>query len=166
MTAAQFQVAAKVDLNWSLMPMQVADVDPVLAIEQAVYAHPWSRNNFLDSLQAGYSAWVIRVGKGAAAGDVVGYFLLMMVVDEAHLLNLAVSKDLQGQGIGRYLMDHAVVLASEMQMLSILLEVRPSNLRALQVYQEYGFVQIGRRKGYYPAANGQREDALVMRFSI
>jgi ribosomal-protein-alanine N-acetyltransferase len=51
-------------------------------------------------------------------------------------------------------------------MESMLLEVRPSNTRALEIYERYGFKHIGRRKGYYPAANGQREDALVMRFLL
>jgi ribosomal-protein-alanine N-acetyltransferase len=51
-------------------------------------------------------------------------------------------------------------------MESVLLEVRPSNTRALEIYERYGFKQIGRRKGYYPAADGQREDAIVMRFGI
>ena len=99
-------------------------------------------------------------------GELAGYFLLMAAVDEAHLLNVSVAADRQGQGLGRYLLDKVAACARGLGAESILLEVRPSNLRALKVYQRYGFVEIGRRKAYYPAHNGQREDAIVMRYVL
>ncbi len=144
------------------MPMQRADVDDVFALEQSVYPHPWTLGNFHDSLASGYNAWVLRDDNHA----LVGYFLLMPAVDEAHLLNVAVAANRQGEGIGRYLLDKVAAVARGLMMESLLLEVRPSNARALKVYEEYGFVHIGRRKGYYPAHNNEREDAIVMRFSL
>jgi len=143
-------------------PMQQGDIEDVLALEQAVYPHPWSRANFLDSLASGYQAWLLR----DQAGELLGYFLLMAIVDEAHLLNVAVSARQQGQGLGRFLLNQAVACARGLGMESVLLEVRPSNTRALEIYERYGFVRIGLRKAYYPAANQQREDAIVMRFSL
>ena len=143
-------------------PMVVADIDDVLELEHCVYPHPWSRGNFLDSLASGYHAWVLRDARGALAG----YFLLMGAVHEAHLLNVAVAANRQGQGLGRYLLDKAVACARGLSMESMLLEVRPSNLRALKVYKQYGFIEIGRRKAYYPAHEGQREDAIVMRLAL
>ncbi|MBA5605092.1 ribosomal protein S18-alanine N-acetyltransferase [Duganella sp. FT3S] len=143
-------------------PMQSSDLDDVVALEQTVYPHPWSRVNFDDSLASGYQAWVLR----DSAGELLGYFLLMAIVDEAHLLNVAVSAERQGQGLGRFLLNQAVACARGLGMESVLLEVRPSNTRALEIYQRYGFQQIGRRKAYYPAANQQREDAIVMRFGL
>lgn len=143
-------------------PMVVADIDEVCALETSVYPHPWSRGNFIDSLSSGYNAWTLR----DEAGTLVGYFLLMGMVDEAHLLNVAVCAPRQRQGLGRYLIDKVVACARGLSMDSILLEVRPSNLRALKVYEKYGFKEIGRRKNYYPAHNGQREDAIVMRLSL
>ena len=143
-------------------PMVMADVDEVHALEQRVYPHPWSHGNFTDSLASGYHGWVLRDDDGA----LVGYFLLMEVVDEAHLLNVAVDADRQGQGIGRYLLDKVMACARGLSMESVLLEVRPSNLRALHIYERYGFTQIGRRKAYYPAHGGQREDAIVMRYVL
>jgi len=77
-----------------------------------------------------------------------------------------VRRDLHGQGVGRKLVDYAIELAREMKMESMLLEVRPSNERALEIYRQYGFVQIGRRKNYYDAPNKTREDALVMRLEL
>lgn len=143
-------------------PMVVADLDEVYALEQSVYPHPWSRGNFLDSLSNGYSAWTLRDDQG----KLVGYFLLMAAVDEAHLLNVAVAARRQREGLGRYLLDKVAACARGLGMESILLEVRPSNLRALKVYEKYGFAEIGRRKAYYPAHNGQREDAIVMRYLL
>ncbi len=143
-------------------PMGISDVEDVYALEKSVYPHPWTRNNFVDSLAAGYHCWVLRDD----AGTLAGYFLLMGAVDEAHLLNVAVAAPHQGQGLARYLLDKAAACARGLSMQSILLEVRPSNARALHIYERYGFVQIGRRKGYYPAHNGQREDAIVMRYTL
>ena len=142
-------------------PMVMADLDEVFALEQSVYPHPWSRGNFVDSLASGYNAWVLRDQR-----ELAGYFLLMAAVDEAHLLNVSVAASRQGQGLGRYLLDKVAACARGLGAESILLEVRPTNLRALKVYQRYGFTEIGRRKAYYPAHNGQREDAIVMRYVL
>ncbi|MYM82081.1 ribosomal protein S18-alanine N-acetyltransferase [Duganella sp. FT50W] len=157
MTAPVWDLAR---LNYE--PMQAADLDQVFALEQSVYPHPWRMANFVDSLNSGYQAWVLRDGDGS----LLGYFLLMAAVDEAHLLNVAVSAEKQRQGLGRLLLNQSVACARGLGMTSVLLEVRPSNTRALDIYARYGFKQIGRRKGYYPAANQQREDAVVMRFEL
>ncbi|WP_432383343.1 ribosomal protein S18-alanine N-acetyltransferase [Duganella sp. P38] len=143
-------------------PMQASDLDEVFALEQSVYPHPWSMANFVDSLNSNYEAWVLR----DRDGSLMGYFLLMAIVDEAHLLNVAVAAERQGQGLGRFLLNQAVACSRGLGMEAVLLEVRPSNTRALEIYERYGFKQIGRRKGYYPAANQQREDAIVMRFKV
>ncbi|MDQ1834278.1 ribosomal protein S18-alanine N-acetyltransferase [Massilia scottii] len=143
-------------------PMVMADIDDVFELEKQVYPHPWTRGNFADSLGSGYNAWVLRDRDGA----LLGYYLLMAVVDEAHLLNVAVAAGRQGEGLGRYLLDKVAACARGLSMDSILLEVRPSNLRALAVYEKYGYAEIGRRRGYYPAHDGKREDAIVMRFVL
>jgi ribosomal-protein-alanine N-acetyltransferase len=148
--------------QYTLSNMQVDDLAEVMKIENDVYPHPWTHGNFLDSLYSSYEMWVVR----DATGGLAGYLLLMMMVDEAHLLNIAVRRDLQGAGIGRLLLDHAVSLAREQNMQSILLEVRPSNDRAVEVYERYGFMGIATRRGYYPAAEGRREDAIVMRLAL
>jgi ribosomal-protein-alanine N-acetyltransferase len=142
--------------------MAAGDVDDVHALECSVFPHPWSRANFVDSLASGYDAWVLR----ESAGTLAGYFLLMYALDEAHLLDVAVAAQHQGCGLGRHLLDRITARARATGMESILLEVRPSNARALQVYRRYGYVEIGRRKGYYPAHEGRREDAIVMRYVL
>jgi [ribosomal protein S18]-alanine N-acetyltransferase len=152
-------VAAGLDLR----PMVSGDIDEVHRLECSVFPHPWSRGNFVDSLASGYDCWVLREpGEGALAG----YFLLMPALDEAHLLDVAVAGTRHGTGLGRFLLDRIAARARELDMESILLEVRPSNGRALQVYRRYGYQEIGRRKGYYPAHEGRREDAIVMRYVL
>lgn len=143
-------------------PMRNEDLTEALHIENDVYPFPWSRGNFLDSIQSDYQVWVARDGSGAIAG----YFFLMLAVDDAHLLNITVRRDLHGRGVGHALLDRAVSLTSEAGLESVLLEVRPSNTRAVAIYQRYGFRRIGLRKGYYPSHENRREDAIVMRFSL
>ncbi|MGB7479008.1 MAG: ribosomal protein S18-alanine N-acetyltransferase [Burkholderiaceae bacterium] len=148
--------------DWLLAPMTEADLPQVLAIENDVYSHPWTHGNFVDALRSGYHSRVLRDG----GRQVLGYFLLMLAVDEAHLLNISVARAWQRRGIGHLLLDAVAMLARRRRMASILLEVRPSNQRAIAVYQRYGFVQIGVRRNYYPAVGATREDAIVMRLVL
>ncbi len=139
-----------------ILPMSLQDIDEILRIEYQVYAWPWSRANFSDSLASGYSCQVCRL-----AGELIGYSVLMMIVDEAHLLTIGVAPVHQGKGFGARLLRQAMLGAAQAGARTLLLEVRPSNEKALALYRHYGFRQIGVRRGYYPAEGG-REDALVM----
>jgi ribosomal-protein-alanine N-acetyltransferase len=149
-------------LDFILCKLSFADIDEILEIEEQVYSHPWTRGNFLDSLYSGHEVMGLRDNQQR----LLGYFFLMPVLDEMHLLNIAVRADRQGQGVGRFLLDSLTRQVREQQFLSILLEVRISNQRALDVYQRYGFAEIGRRKAYYPSADSMREDAIVMRLAL
>jgi len=147
-------------LNFSVMRVQ--DVEDVVRVEHDAYPFPWTRGNFVDSLANRYEAWVLR----EADSRLAGYFLLMYAVDDVHLLNITVRPDLQGQGIGRYLLEKVYSLAEGAGIHQILLEVRPSNHHALAVYRHARFQMIGVRKKYYPAAGTSREDAIVMRLKL
>ena len=138
-------------------PMQLADLDAVMAIEQSNYQHPWARRNFEDVLHSGYQAQLLM-----GAHQVLGYFVAMQGVDEVHLLNVAVAVPYQGQGWARVMLDALDVWGRGHGARTVWLEVRQSNVRAQQVYIAHGFQRIGVRKAYYPADAGQREDALVM----
>lgn len=140
-----------------LAPMTPGHLDAVMAIEMRAYPFPWTRGNFADSLNAGYSAWVAERGR-----DLVGYFVLMAVVDEAHLLNITVAPPDQGRGYGRWLLGEVAKLAKHHGMRRLLLEVRPSNHAALTLYESAGLQRVGVRRRYYPDHHGQREDAIVM----
>lgn len=136
-------------------PMNERDLDAVAALEATLQSFPWSRGNFADSLVAGYSVWVLRVG-----GELIGFSVVMRVIDEAHLLTIGICKRYQGQGYGARMLRHAMECARLGGASKLFLEVRPSNERAVELYRHFGFHQIGVRKGYYPAMNG-REDALI-----
>lgn len=144
------------------VPMTPLDLEEVFSIERLAYPHPWSLRNFADSLASGYRCQTLR----DEAGLLIGYVLTVSAVDEVHLLNLTVRSSLHGQGYGRLLLDDAVAAARLEGMATMLLEVRPSNPRAIAIYQRYGFVRIGIRRGYYPAVNQTREDAIVMRLGL
>jgi len=146
--------------NYQLRPMQMDDLDAIMLIEPTVYTHPWTRGNFSDSLNSGYSAWVLKANQ-----KIIGYALLMMVLDEAHLLNLSVAKSHQKQGLGRYLLEHMVQIAQNHKAANMFLEVRPSNISAIALYENLGFCEMAVRRNYYPAHDG-REDAVLMGLAI
>jgi ribosomal-protein-alanine N-acetyltransferase len=142
-------------------PMALADLDAVVALEQAVYPFPWTRGNFVDSLAAGHVAHVLR----GADGTLQGYSVALAGVEEMHLLNLTVAPAMQGRGLARGLLDALVERCRRERRLWLWLEVRESNHHAQAVYRRYGFEEAGLRRGYYPAV-GRREDARVMRLAI
>lgn len=131
------------------------DLDPIAILEASVQDFPWTRRHFADSLAAGHRLRVCRDGSALA-----GFSVAMTVVDEAHLLDIVVGHDWQGRGMGaallRGVMDEALASGAG----KIFLEVRASNEQAIGFYERFGFVRIGLRRGYYPAATG-REDALI-----
>lgn len=143
----------------SFSPMQRTDLHEVYVIEESVFTSCWSYPSFLSSVDAGDDGWVLR----DAAGKMLGYFIAMKVVDEMHLLKIAVDRSFQGKGYGRRLLEKAIALARDEKMVSMLLEVRPANTPAVSLYQKAGFSTIGVRKGYY---TDTREDAWVMRLAL
>lgn len=142
-----------------LSSMTAVDVDTVMAIECGVYAFPWTRGNFIDSLAAGYVAELLRLG---ADEPPIGYFVAMAGVDETHLLNITVAAPHQRQGHARFMMARLVAHCRGAGSHRLWLEVRESNAVARAAYGRLGFHERGTRPGYYPAAHGQRESAVVM----
>lgn len=141
-------------------PMRYQDVEAVLAIEHKIYAFPWTLGNFRDSLGSGYSCWTYDF-----CDHPIGYGILMLAAGEAHLLNLGIAHDWQGQGLGRKFLRHLIDVARLDSADMMFLEVRPSNKKAIELYLSEGFNEIGLRRNYYPAANG-REDAILMGMAL
>mgnify|MGYP006181701345 CR=1 FL=1 len=117
-----------------LRPMRETDLAEVMAIEDAIYTHPWTRGNFADSLRAGYECRTWRLD-----GELAGYFVLMIGAGEAHLLNLSVAAAHQRRGHGSLLLAEAAALARGRSARSLFLEVRPSNRAAQALYHWIGF---------------------------
>ncbi len=141
-----------------IVPMTRADLAEVVNLERAAQSFPWSLQNFEDALQAGYEAWILR-----EEGAMIGFCIGMVAPDVTHILVIAINRASQRRGAGRRLMAHIESIARERGSEALLLEVRPSNESARRFYDALGFDQIGVRRGYYPAAKNQREDALVMK---
>ena len=133
------------------------DLFEVHAIEKAANRFPWSRKNFADSLDAGHFCWVYC----DAFDVVIGYAIVQLVIDEAHLLNICVRPEMQRQGYGRRILEHVIDHAQTRSANLVVLEVRQSNFRAQQLYHQMGFNEMSIRRGYYPAEQG-REDAILM----
>lgn len=153
-------MSAVLSTEYQFRPMQMDDLESIMVIEPQIYPYPWTRGNFSDSLSSGYSAWVLMLNE-----QIIGYSLMMLVLDEAHLLNLSVAKSYQKQGLGRVLLEHMVSIARNNQMANMFLEVRPSNISAIALYENMGFNEMAVRRKYYPAANG-REDAILMGLAL
>jgi [ribosomal protein S18]-alanine N-acetyltransferase len=140
--------------------MAEADLPAVLAIENEIYAFPWTRGNFLDSLAAGYGCWTY-----VRDGELIGYAVVMLAADEAHLLNLSIAASRQGQGHGSMLLQRLCEFGRGQGARLIFLEVRPSNPAGLRLYERHGFQRVGLRRDYYPAPHG-REDALILSLAL
>lgn len=143
-----------------MRPMRQADVEVVAGIEKRAYPFPWSPGIFRDCLRAGHHCWVLD-----SASGILGYGVLSAAAGEAHILNLCIAPEHQGHGHGRRLLARLVDLARWHHADQVFLEVRPSNPRAIALYRDFGFNEIGLRPNYYPAARG-REDAIVMAMEL
>jgi len=140
----------------SICPMQAKDVAEVLTIENAMYEYPWTEGILKDCLRVGYCCWLLMEDDEIAA-----YSILSAAAGESHLLNLCVRKESHRRGYGRKLMEHMLSLAKRHDAEVCLLEVRPSNTAAIELYEKMDFVEVGLRPNYYPASNGH-EDAIIL----
>ncbi len=137
--------------------MTETDLTAVLDTEQAGYEFPWTTGVFRDCLRVGYACWVLEHERRA-----VGHLIMSVVAGEGHVLNLCVHPRYQGQGFGAALLEHGLRMAGRLGADMVFLEVRPSNVPALRLYEHWGFSELGVRKSYYPAPGGAREDALIL----
>ena len=140
--------------------MTESDVTAVGAIERAAYQFPWSDGIFRDCLRVGYVCRVVSVNQ-----EVIAYGVMSIGAGEAHILNLCVDAHLRCRGVGKQLLGYLVDRARTAGMAEAFLEVRPSNTAAIRLYQSLGFEQMGIRRGYYQAAGG-REDAAVLKLVL
>lgn len=154
-------MAEAVESPLRIEPLLAPWLDQVLHIEQRAYDHPWQRAHFLDALTCGYQAQLLLV-----QDTLVGYFIAMQGVGEAHLLNITVAPEHQGRGYARYLLEMLNHWARSVQAQRVWLEVRVSNVRAIHVYEAHGYQRVNVRKGYYPGFGQEREDALVMYYCL
>ncbi|VAW72827.1 Ribosomal-protein-S18p-alanine acetyltransferase [hydrothermal vent metagenome] len=148
------------DQGERLRPMTVADLGNIMEIEPCAYEFPWSEGIFRDCLRVGYCCWCYEQNN-----ELTAYGVMSVAAGESHILNLTVTPELQRKGIGRKLLKHFIQLARRHNADMLMLEVRPSNTGAIQLYESLGFNEIGLRSNYYPAEHG-REDALQLALNL
>lgn len=140
-----------------LRPMRAADVEALLAVERAAYEEGWPATAFERELTRNTMARYVVVEDGA--GKIRGFAGLWLMVDEAHVVTVAVLPRERRAGLGRLLVHGLIEVAIDHGMTVATLEVRESNEAARRLYREYGFYEVGRRKRYYA---DNHEDAVIM----
>ena len=143
-----------------LRPMIEDDLETIMVIERETYPYPWTKGIFHDCMHVGYSCWVYEFDD-----EIEAYAVMSVGADEAHILTLVVRASSRGQGLGRMVLQYLKDAAVQHKADTLLLEVRPSNHVAIQLYNSFGFNDLAIRPNYYPADDG-REDALIMAMSI
>ena len=136
--------------------MEKADIPQLAELEKLCFSDPWSVSAFEYELNNPLSLWLV-----AAEGDTVaGYVGSQTVIDESDMMNIAVRPDFRRQGIAENLIESLIIMLNTRQSKSLTLEVRVSNTPAIRLYEKMGFIQVGRRPGYY---RNPREDAYILR---
>jgi len=144
-----------------LRPMLEADLTDVMMIEAAAYPFPWSQSIFQDCFKKNYYNYVLEDNQ-----LLLGYGLMLIAHPlEAHILNICIHPDHQNCGYGHILLSYLIDMARKKEVEEVLLEVRPSNKAAINLYHKIGFNQIGIRRNYYPAQGG-RENALMFGLNL
>lgn len=139
--------------------MHEIDLSEVINIQADEFSK-WSYQQFQDCLQAQHYCVVLEEDH-----RIIGFAVLLLIGAESEILNIAVKKEMRGQGYGKLLLEHLLQISKKQGVKDIFLEVRISNFRARKLYEEHGFTQTGLRKDYYPAKKG-REDAIILRRGI
>ena len=144
-----------IDQKLTFRQMALEDISVVMQLENEVYQFPWTDRIFKDCIRVGYDCWLAYL-----ENTVVAHAVISIAAGESHILNLSVTRNHQGKGIGKQFIQFLLNIARNKRAQIMMLEVRPSNIRAINCYSSAGFNEIGCRKDYYPAPNG-KEDALL-----
>lgn len=151
-------------------PITVSDVHDLMPIENACHSHPWSEGVFTSCIGGRYfgefASLSLLVGAGCkdehkSRDQIIGFYVAEYLLGEATLMDICVDPSQQGQGFGNALLSQFIKESESKGAEKIWLEVRASNTSALMLYINHGFIETGRRTGYYPKAVGF-EDAIVM----
>ncbi len=148
-------MSAVIQSTQGFRPVHPEDIQRILQIEESAYEFPWSKSLIQDCMSEQYYFYV-----SIYDDEIIGHAIMSCAVEEAHILNICISPDYQGDGHGFELMQFMLELAVRQQAKTAFLEVRISNTNAQLLYENIGFNQLGSRRDYYPAGD-KREDALL-----
>jgi ribosomal-protein-alanine N-acetyltransferase len=143
-------------------PITAADITPLMKIEEECHSHPWSEKTFRSCIGGRYFGEKLSDTTNKVH-NIIGFYIGEQVTDEATLMDICVIPKNQGKGIGKNLLMQFINHAKAQGATKIWLEVRAKNISAQMLYMNAGFIETGRRTGYYPSAKGfGYEDAIVM----
>ncbi|MCI1029114.1 ribosomal protein S18-alanine N-acetyltransferase [Pantoea dispersa] len=137
------------------------DLQPrLLEIERRAHAFPWSEQTFASNQGERYVNLCLH-----ADGQLAGFAITQVVLDEASLFNIAVDPAFQRRGYARQLLQQLITELEQRAVMTLWLEVRASNQPAIALYQQLDFHQVSVRPNYYPTVSG-REDAIIMALTL
>ena len=146
--------------GWQLDPVSPQDIDNILTIDRAAFERPWQRKSFLAELaHKDAFSYVVRHQLNHQSSQIVAYVFVRIILNEMHILRIAVAASFQTKGVASRMLRQCFVLAQHKQLDAVYIEVRPSNNSAIALYRKAGFQSLGTRPNYYPETG---EDALVM----
>jgi len=138
-------------------------VSKLMPIEIACHSHPWNEKTFTSCISGRYFGEYAHLSENDSVDNIIGFYIGELVIDEATLMDICVPPTEQGKGFGKALLQQFLQQAQQKGAVKIWLEVRAKNIAAQMLYMNHGFIETGRRTGYYPSAKGfGYEDAIVM----
>ncbi|MGE5257336.1 MAG: ribosomal protein S18-alanine N-acetyltransferase [Hyphomicrobiales bacterium] len=150
--------------RWHLTPAAPADIESLTALESRCFRWPWGRLSFEGEFSSGDGgSLVARTASSAGPEEVIAYLFYRFIVDEVHIFRIAVDPEWRRQGIGARLVRECLHTARSRGVNAAVLEVRPSNVEAIELYRKFGFQVVATRPGYY---SDSREDALILKLEM
>ena len=138
--------------------MDLNDLEEAYKIELSVNPSPWKYETFLSSFEVGHKGLICKQEK-----QIIGFIIFSPINPEAHILSISVKKEMQSKGVGTLLLNSMLDQCKVMNYKKIFLEVRASNVQAINFYEKLGFSKDAIRNNYY---TDNSEDALLMSLSI
>lgn len=142
--------------NYSIVPMKEEHISTVAQLEKECFSLPWSENALSNAIKRDGDVFLVALSPD---GEVLGYGGMQCILDECDITNIAVFSRYRRQGIANALLTALIQSAKEKESSFITLEVRASNIAAINLYKSHGFEKVGERRGYYDKPH---EDAVLM----
>jgi [ribosomal protein S18]-alanine N-acetyltransferase len=156
-----FQDTIGLAMKLKIRPMQQTDIDRVYSIELLSHRTPWSRDILSDCVLVGYDCRVLEFTIDGTL-QIVGYIICRYSFNVCHILNISVDPAKQRQGFGKLLLKTLLDSLNKANIDTVILEVRPSNVAAIALYEKFGFLRDSIKKSYYKDNTGE-EDAILLK---
>ena len=146
-------------MTTKIRPASLQDVVAMMEIENSTNQTPWTKNQFISSMEIGHYSMVLQQYQ-----KIIGFAIYSPIIPESHLLNIAINPAFQGKGLGSQLLEKIIFQNKIIGVKVMTLEVRVSNKAAIKLYEKRGFTKDAIRPEYYGGT--PKEDALLMSLQI